>query len=150
MFVVSNSFVISSNRYSNCLLFQYCIIETKYEVFCTYSCLLLTQYRCKYLWIWLGLSKYLLLFGKKEFDVTYFTQIPFLTSTIYHSHDHIKINKKDRQTLLDFACGWRQGVNFTNILPTAFTLVDPESVKNTVKSSVSFYAFRICACKSCT
>jgi len=30
------------------------------------------------------------------------------------------------------------GVNFTNALLAAFTLVDPESIKNTVKSSVSF------------
>jgi hypothetical protein len=30
------------------------------------------------------------------------------------------------------------GLNFINILRTAVTLVDPESVKNTVKSSVSF------------
>jgi hypothetical protein len=35
------------------------------------------------------------------------------------------------------------GVNFIYILCTAFALVDPESVKNTVKSSVSFYAFGI-------
>jgi len=42
------------------------------------------------------------------------------------------------------------GVNFTNILRKAFTLVDPESVKNTVKSSVSFYAFGICNCGRCT
>ena len=34
-------------------------------------------------------------------------------------------------------------VNFINILRTAFTLVDPKSLKNTVKSSVSFYAFGI-------
>jgi len=33
---------------------------------------------------------------------------------------------------------------------TAFTLVDPKSIKNTVKSSVSFYAFRIYERKSCT
>jgi len=42
------------------------------------------------------------------------------------------------------------GVNFTNILRTAFMLVDPKSVKNAVKSSVSFYAFGICERKSCT
>ncbi len=129
MFVVSNSFVISSNRYSNCLLFQYCIIETKYEVFwiIVVCCWLSTGANIyEYDLVCLSICCCLV---KKEFDVTYFTQIPFLTSTIYHSHDHIKINKKDRQTLLDFACGWRQGVNFTNILPTAFTLVDPESVK---------------------
>jgi len=41
------------------------------------------------------------------------------------------------------------GVNFINVLHSAFTLVDPEIVKNTVKSSV-FYAFRICGHKSCT
>ncbi len=38
----------------------------------------------------------------------------------------------------------RSRVNFTNILRAAFTLVDPESVKNAFKSSVSFYAFGIC------
>jgi len=42
------------------------------------------------------------------------------------------------------------GDNFTNDLRTAFMLVDPESVKNTVKSSVCFYAFGICGSKSCT
>ncbi len=30
------------------------------------------------------------------------------------------------------------GVNFINILCTAFALVDPKSIKNTVKSSVPF------------
>ncbi len=44
----------------------------------------------------------------------------------------------------------RPGVNFTNILQAAFTLVDPKSVKNTVQSSVSFYAFGIYERKSCT
>jgi len=39
-------------------------------------------------------------------------------------------------------------VNFINILCTAFALVDPENVKNTVKSSVSFYAFGIYERKS--
>jgi len=42
------------------------------------------------------------------------------------------------------------GVNFINILCTAFALVDPKSVKNTGKSSVSFYAFGIYKRKSCT
>jgi len=46
--------------------------------------------------------------------------------------------------------GSNLGLNFINVLRTAFSLVDPESVKNTVKSSVSFYTFGICACKSCT
>jgi len=41
------------------------------------------------------------------------------------------------------------GVNFINVLRTDFTLVDPKSVKNTVKSSVSSYAFGICKSKSC-
>jgi len=40
------------------------------------------------------------------------------------------------------------GVNFTNIL-SSFCTVDPESLKNTVKSSVSFYTFGLCARKSC-
>ncbi len=41
------------------------------------------------------------------------------------------------------------GLNFINVLRTAFALVDPESVKNAVKSSVSFYSVGICARKSC-
>jgi len=41
-------------------------------------------------------------------------------------------------------------VSFINDLRTAFALVDPKSVKNTVKSSVSFYAFGIYERKSCT
>jgi len=40
------------------------------------------------------------------------------------------------------------GVNFINVLHTAFTLVDPISVKNTVKSSVSFYTFGISSVKA--
>ncbi len=42
------------------------------------------------------------------------------------------------------------GVNFINVLRTAFTLVDSESIKNTVKSSVSLYTFGIYEHKSCT
>jgi len=41
------------------------------------------------------------------------------------------------------------GVNFTNVLRAAFMLIDPESIKNTVNSSVSFLAFMICQRKSC-
>ncbi len=41
-------------------------------------------------------------------------------------------------------------VNFINVLRTAFALIDPKSVTNTVKSSVSFYAFGIYERKSCT
>ncbi len=33
------------------------------------------------------------------------------------------------------------GVKFTNVLHTAFTLVDPKSIKNTVMSSVFFLGF---------
>ncbi len=39
------------------------------------------------------------------------------------------------------------GVDFINVLRTAFTQVDPEK---TVKSTVSFSAFGIYNCKSCT
>ncbi len=42
------------------------------------------------------------------------------------------------------------GVDFINVQRTAFTLLDPESVKNTVKSLVYFCAFRIYEHKSCT
>ncbi len=41
------------------------------------------------------------------------------------------------------------GLNFINVLRTAFTLIDPKSVKNTVKSKVSFYTFGIYGRKSC-
>ncbi len=41
------------------------------------------------------------------------------------------------------------GLNFINVLRTAFMLVDPKSVKNTVKSYLSFYAFWIYWRKSC-
>ncbi len=44
---------------------------------------------------------------------------------------------------------WRSGVNFISVLCTAFALEDPESIKNTVKSSVSIYAFGIYVRKSC-
>ena len=39
------------------------------------------------------------------------------------------------------------GVDFTNILRAAFKIIDPKSVKNTVKSSASSYAFGICTRK---
>ncbi len=44
----------------------------------------------------------------------------------------------------------RSGVNFTNVLCADFTPIDLESIKNTVKSLVSFYAFGTYARKSCT
>ncbi len=43
---------------------------------------------------------------------------------------------------------FRPGLNFTNILWADFALTDPESVKNTVKLSVSFYTFEIYVRKS--
>jgi len=45
---------------------------------------------------------------------------------------------------------YSSGVNFTNVLRTDYALIDPKSVKNTAKSSVSFYAFGIYKRKSCT
>jgi len=41
------------------------------------------------------------------------------------------------------------GVNFINVLTAGFACADPESIKNTVKSSVSFYAFGKYVGKSC-
>ncbi len=54
--------------------------------------------------------------------------------------------KAVRRTLMKLS----PGVHFINILCTAFALVDPKSIKNTVKSSMSFYAFGIYERKSCT
>jgi len=45
---------------------------------------------------------------------------------------------------------WSARVNFIKVLQAAFAHADPKSVKNTVKSSVSFYAFRIYERTSCT
>jgi len=42
------------------------------------------------------------------------------------------------------------GLNFINVLSTSFMHAKPKSVKKTVKSSVSFYAFGIYVRKSCT
>jgi len=42
------------------------------------------------------------------------------------------------------------GLNFINVLHTAFTHVDPERAKKTVKSVLSFYAFGLHERKSCT
>jgi len=50
----------------------------------------------------------------------------------------------------DVTCAEFPGVNFTNILLAALTLVDPKSIRNTVKSSVTSYTFGICELKSCT
>jgi len=44
----------------------------------------------------------------------------------------------------------RPGLNFINVLRTAFTHVDPECAKKTVKSAVSFGAFGTYERKSCT
>ncbi len=43
----------------------------------------------------------------------------------------------------------RPRVNFINVLCAAFTPLDPEIVKSTLKSSVSFCTFEICARKIC-
>ena len=43
----------------------------------------------------------------------------------------------------------RQRLNFINVLHTAFTHVDPENAKKTVKSAVSFGAFGTYKHKSC-
>ena len=44
----------------------------------------------------------------------------------------------------------RSGVNFINILRTAFTLVRPKSAKRHCQLDCLFCAFRICKRKSCT
>jgi len=42
------------------------------------------------------------------------------------------------------------GLNFINVLHTAFTQADPECTKKTVKSAMSFDAFGTYERKSCT
>ncbi len=42
------------------------------------------------------------------------------------------------------------GLNFTNVLHSAFTHVDPKCTKKTVNSAVSSGAFGTYECKSCT
>ncbi len=46
-------------------------------------------------------------------------------------------------------CAEIPGVNFFNVLRAAFAHADPKSVKNTVKSALSFYAFGLHDRKSC-
>ncbi len=48
------------------------------------------------------------------------------------------------------ALGSRSGLNFINVLSTAFTLVDPKSVKRHWWPNCIFYAFGIYERKSCT
>ncbi len=70
-----------------------------------------------------------------------------------HSHNDsikwkcvIRITSKCDATKNSFCCSktdrrfvQRPGVNFINVLRSAFMLIDPESKKNTVKSTVPFY-----------
>jgi hypothetical protein len=49
-----------------------------------------------------------------------------------------------------FGILWPPGVNFINVLHSAFTHVDPECAKKTVKSAVSFGTFGTYERKSCT
>jgi len=54
---------------------------------------------------------------------------------------------------MKFGCSkWNSdsGVNFTNVLQAAFMLSDPESTKKLLDLTVFFYAFGICAFKSCS
>ncbi len=76
-------------------------------------------------------------------------------STIHSSFPFIKISSLDWVikyywlSLQSNLLSMTPGVNFTYVLCTAFILLDPESIKNTIKSSVSLNAFRIFKCKSC-
>ncbi len=66
----------------------------------------------------------------------------FIRSSFHNIREHWFLNF--------FICSfWRSGLNFINILHTAFMLADPESTKK-VKSAVSFGAFGTYEHKSCT
>jgi len=53
--------------------------------------------------------------------------------------------------LLIFFCNLMTlGVNFINVILAALALADPKSIKKDSQVVSSFYAFGICACKSCT
>jgi len=65
--------------------------------------------------------------------------------TVFFAHLGSACVKAVRRMLMKLTAG----VNFINVLCTAFKLVDQESIKNTVKSSESFYALGICEHKSC-
>ena len=56
--------------------------------------------------------------------------------------------KIDENTARKMLVKLTPGVNFTNILHSAFTHADPKSAKTTVWSSVSFCAFGTSKCKS--
>ena len=69
-------------------------------------------------------------------------------STVNENQFSDEVSKEAERRLRSFLQS--SGVNFINNLHTAFAFVDSKSVKNTVKSSVSFYAFWIYKRKSCT
>jgi len=65
------------------------------------------------------------------------------------------VNRQWRNVEKRFSASFRgkirsSGVNFINVLPTAFMLVDPESAKNYWWLNCIFCAFGIYECKSCT
>jgi hypothetical protein len=63
------------------------------------------------------------------------------------SHPNLRMDKKMTAKMNEINQWNKQsGFNFINILHTAFMRVDPESIKNTVKS---FYTYRIFARESC-
>jgi len=67
------------------------------------------------------------------------------TSTHNNLYGTNQGRKSDKQAISPtFYLLWNSGVDFINILHAAFTLVDPESIENTVNSSVPFNTFGIC------
>ncbi len=75
-------------------------------------------------------------------------QLPVTQQQQQQQQQPDKLNLSTKHNLEESAT--KRGVNFTNILRSAFMLEDPKSVKNIVKSLVSFYSFGICMRKSCT
>ncbi len=58
--------------------------------------------------------------------------------------------EKERQTTFFQALFLSPGLNFINVIRTAFALADPKWAKKTVKLAVSFGAYGTYKCKSCT
>jgi len=81
----------------------------------------------------------------------YVVKKPFMTKKTILFVIVINLPKPDRYYRIRMYLNLKiPGVNFINILRAAFTREEPESAKKTVKLSIFFCAFGICAHKSCS
>ncbi len=78
--------------------------------------------------------------------ISFFLCFPIIRHRIWKK-TNIKLVNFEKKLLIKYLTS---GLNFINILSTAFTLVDPKSVKRHWWLNCIFYTFGIYECKSCT